>query len=507
LGKLDELATARAPQVAAPAGTGFTVGGKFGGAVSQPSKIFFDRGGTIPDAAELSKIPALATPANRALTLRGFASEDETNRPMLVSNRIAFVDTNFAAANHTGVRTADPRPDDGQGQLNYRAIRLVEVVPAGGASTTPNCQAGAQYDCGPLPNRYSTAASLYEEIKAARRAGSWTNSHYEGLMRFAARRFGLTAPPATPVESDQHSVAGMNFRHSRLARAASQPVTVTKAGAGVDTWAPGPGNQISLTDAFFRLTARQQVDTLLTMIIQASSDIEAAHQQPYVVFTEDMRPTGAVTGPMLAPVSLVNPFPLRVDAPLVAYPDGDRLHVLARDPARGQVRDVMVDAEGHCEVNPNPLPLAYVHQAISGGPVVSGSTPDGKPVVVDDECVLSVPVEQPLTVHPIPCRIGHVGPGGPRRPAGRYCRGRQGRADRLCRAGRPAGRPGNNHRLPWPHDRSHLLESAAYRTSAPPGPAYASPVACHGADQDGRAPSAFLALHPRVPTATAVVRT
>jgi hypothetical protein len=109
-------------------------------------------------------------------------------------------------------------------------------------------------------------------------------------MRLVANRFGLTAPPVVPPQADQLAVAGMRQRYSRLAEAiGGRQLAFTKATAGIDTWAAGPGTQITLTEAFFRLTARQQLDMLLTMMFRAATDIEAAHLQPYLLLTDDIR--------------------------------------------------------------------------------------------------------------------------------------------------------------------------------------------------------------------------
>ena len=114
-------------------------------AASRPSIIFFDLGQTTVPPSEMAKIAPLATPPGASLTLNGFTSEEGTAAANLatVNARIAAVRAALQAAGHTGPIVANPQPSAGVGQLDYRSVRAVEVVPAGAAPTTPACQVTA----------------------------------------------------------------------------------------------------------------------------------------------------------------------------------------------------------------------------------------------------------------------------------------------------------------------------------------------------------------------------
>jgi outer membrane protein OmpA-like peptidoglycan-associated protein len=114
-------------------------------AASQPSIIFFDFGQTTIPSSEMAKITALATPAGTSLTLNGFSSEEGTAAANLatVNARIAAVQAALQTAGHTGPIVANPQPSAGVGQLDYRSVRAVEIVPAGAAPATPACQVTA----------------------------------------------------------------------------------------------------------------------------------------------------------------------------------------------------------------------------------------------------------------------------------------------------------------------------------------------------------------------------
>jgi hypothetical protein len=138
----------------------------------------------------------------------------------------------------------------------------------------------------------SETGSLYGVIQESRTKvpPGWTNGYYEDTMRFVARRFGFTAPPALPSETEKQQVAGINDRISKMGRAAEQPLEFSKAGAaGLESWEAGPGAKATLTPRFFGLAKRQQVDLLLTTLVQATPEIPPAQQPAYVTLIDDIR--------------------------------------------------------------------------------------------------------------------------------------------------------------------------------------------------------------------------
>lgn len=149
------------------AASDFAIAGKFSGAAGDKSTLFFDVKTTAPDADELAKVPALATPVSQPLTLKGSASEEGTagSNTSLVNSRIAAVDSALAGAGHTGPRTPDPKPGAGSGSIDYRQARSVEIVAAGHPSTHPDCSLGSQEnDCGTAPSAFTTALKHAHEM-------------------------------------------------------------------------------------------------------------------------------------------------------------------------------------------------------------------------------------------------------------------------------------------------------------------------------------------------------
>ncbi|HUG24228.1 DUF4157 domain-containing protein [Piscinibacter sp.] len=110
-------------------------------AASDTSTIFFDRGSGTISPPERLKIPALATPATRDLTLHGFASEDASaaDRATRVTQRLDAVEAALTAEHHTGARSRQPHPNEGVGDIDYRGRRKVVVVPTpSGSISAPN---------------------------------------------------------------------------------------------------------------------------------------------------------------------------------------------------------------------------------------------------------------------------------------------------------------------------------------------------------------------------------
>jgi len=140
-----------------------------------------------------------------------------------------------------------------------------------------------------LDSASSEASSLYDTVTDSRKKGHWTNGYYETSMGFVAHRFGLTKPPALPSKEEQVKIAGINDRLELLFRRLGRKMKVEKAATGLDRWEPGPGTTITLTPTFFKLSKREQLDLLLTRMIQAFPEIIPAHQPIYVALIDDFR--------------------------------------------------------------------------------------------------------------------------------------------------------------------------------------------------------------------------
>jgi hypothetical protein len=110
------------------------------------SKIYFAAGGASIPGSEYSKLSALATPASQNLTLFGYSSEEgsDAGNSALIDRRIAGVSQALFRRGHRATRTPRARLTDSTGQMDYRSMRAVEVLP------TPAPVSGVPVD--PVPS-------------------------------------------------------------------------------------------------------------------------------------------------------------------------------------------------------------------------------------------------------------------------------------------------------------------------------------------------------------------
>lgn len=143
-------ATAQAVQRAVP--PGLEVEGRETGTGPAGSwNVFFERNGTtLNNDGELVVLLAGsgADGKKKNFDLHGHISEDEAPTPAdgkkLANDRIKTVDTELKSVGHTGKRNPKPKPDVGDGRLDYRNVRSVEIAPAGKKSSTVNCKTTAR---------------------------------------------------------------------------------------------------------------------------------------------------------------------------------------------------------------------------------------------------------------------------------------------------------------------------------------------------------------------------
>ena len=112
--------------------------------------VFFDRNDTTLDSdGELAVLFAGGGKDGnkKNFDLHGHISEDEAPTPAdgkkLANERIKTVDAELKSVGHKGKRHRKPKPDVGDGRLDYRNVRSVEIAPAGKKSTTLNCKTTA----------------------------------------------------------------------------------------------------------------------------------------------------------------------------------------------------------------------------------------------------------------------------------------------------------------------------------------------------------------------------
>ena len=112
--------------------------------------VFFERNDTTLDSdGELAVLFAGGGKDGnkKNFDLHGHISEDEAPTPAdgkkLAKDRIKTVDAELKSIGHIGKRNPKPKPDVGDGRLDYRNVRSVEIATAGKKSTTLNCKTTA----------------------------------------------------------------------------------------------------------------------------------------------------------------------------------------------------------------------------------------------------------------------------------------------------------------------------------------------------------------------------
>lgn len=125
-----------------PDKTDFQIRGKPPDADTDPkndNKLFFELGESKLDGDEQIKIPFLFDPDDQNLELHGFASEEGSGNAALIDARIQSVAAALKKAGHKGDRKPVPNVKASEGNMDYRSMRVVEVLPAGDKPSTPDC--------------------------------------------------------------------------------------------------------------------------------------------------------------------------------------------------------------------------------------------------------------------------------------------------------------------------------------------------------------------------------
>ncbi len=153
-----------------------------------PNMIFFDQGSSTLVASERAKIAALAAPPGRNLTLNGFSSEEGSDaaNDAMIQARLNAVEAALVSAGHTGARVRVNLRASGIGQIDYRHMRSVEVLPTpvglpAAPSTQSNCSAPGAINapCGTAFNiafPSALAAMLLSTVHLANPANATANA-------------------------------------------------------------------------------------------------------------------------------------------------------------------------------------------------------------------------------------------------------------------------------------------------------------------------------------------
>jgi hypothetical protein len=140
----------RAPRTVFRALHDFEIRGKFGAAAAFSNFVFFNESSTAPDAVERAKIAAFAAPSGDMLTLNGFSSEEGSGAGNVatVNARLNAVAAELAAKGHDPAKiTKNPLPTSGEGRIDYRRMRSVEILRPGSASAVPSAAAASTAAC------------------------------------------------------------------------------------------------------------------------------------------------------------------------------------------------------------------------------------------------------------------------------------------------------------------------------------------------------------------------
>jgi hypothetical protein len=209
---------------------------------ANPDMIFFDRGGTSLVASERAKIAALAVPAGRNLTLNGFSSEEGSDaaNDAVIQGRLNAVEAALVAAGHTGARARVNLRTSGVGQIDYRHMRSVEVIPtpvgiAAAPSAQSNCSAVGAINapCGVAFHIAFPLALTAMSVSVARLANpadAMANALFSRLFSGVPR-----ATINTNMSALQTQVAALPARHqchSNCDAGCSRPAYQTGTGVG-----------------------------------------------------------------------------------------------------------------------------------------------------------------------------------------------------------------------------------------------------------------------------------
>jgi outer membrane protein OmpA-like peptidoglycan-associated protein len=110
------------------------------GGTTVPNSIFFEMGSSAVNTEE-PKLDTLAANSTQNYDLEGFASEEGSDslNQLVAQQRINSVSNMLRDKGHIGMRNPINSFSKGNGRINYRDMRKVEVRNANDASSEPNC--------------------------------------------------------------------------------------------------------------------------------------------------------------------------------------------------------------------------------------------------------------------------------------------------------------------------------------------------------------------------------
>jgi len=235
----------------------FDIRGVFSDSARFPNLVFFSEGSAALLPAEKAKIVGFAMPASDVLTLNGFASEEgpPASNSAIVNSRLDAVAAELVAGGHDAAKiTKTPQLSSGEGRIDYRRMRSVEIVTPGGASAVPSAAAPATAPCAGSNETDFTDAEGEAEAMISASVTALTPPIGATMSGLLTRFFpGWAAADAAKVSSN---LSDIKTQLGRLLPAANHQCAIIKyapceAGTEAQNTSSGAAAMMTMCPVFF----------------------------------------------------------------------------------------------------------------------------------------------------------------------------------------------------------------------------------------------------------------
>lgn len=136
-----------------------------------------------------------------------------------------------------------------------------------------------------------TVPVLYEDVNKGIAEGRWVDEELRWHTQTLLARFGLPPLNDHPRDRDRAALAAIADRINTLREAMKQTFTVTPAAgsAANSSWEPGPGDEVHLVPAFWKLSRLEQIRILVRRLAEATPDISPGRVTAYVEGIDQLR--------------------------------------------------------------------------------------------------------------------------------------------------------------------------------------------------------------------------
>ena len=253
--------------------------------------IFFERNSAAIDSDGKFAVFFAGHDSKDDFDLKGYVSEDEGTTPpvgkALAEQRIKAVDAELISVGHTGKRNAQALPDVGDGRLDYRDVRSVEIAVAGAKTTTPNCKTTAAD--GPCPaavetNLTDTRTIAQGFISKARRLlnsgiDTETNDLRDEYFGGGAGK-GSGAAVATTLDSNLGKIAAQMDVVAKPKRHRCGTVCDPNCGAIAYNESVGAAATLTLCPAFISAGPTERARNFIHEVAHGTPDIGVSGKTP-----------------------------------------------------------------------------------------------------------------------------------------------------------------------------------------------------------------------------------